>query len=139
MEKTSASDNLRAEMPDTEAELFAMEQYPLFDINVAIEHLGDIKTSRYIMQHLKDDGINPDLPALKIAHEQQDWEQIEKLAHKMKSGAVYGTPRLYYALLFMERYRQAGYLNCSEQLYQQMLKVIDETIAYLQDWLTRQP
>ena len=90
------------------------------------------------MQHLNDDGISPDLPALKIAHEQQDWQQIEKLAHKMKSGAVYGTPRLYYALLFMERYRKAGYLNCAEPLYQQMLQVIDETLAYLRDWLTRQ-
>jgi len=137
MKKPNAPINLTPEMPETAAELFAMEKYPLFDIKVAVQQLGNKSTARDIMGHLQSDGISPDMPALKTAYQQQDWETIERLAHKIKGGAVYGTIRLYYALLYMELYRKVGNIDYSEQLYQQMLKVIDETIGCMQDWLKK--
>jgi hypothetical protein len=35
----------------------------------------------------------------------------------------------------MERYRKAGHTELSEELYTQMLQVIDETMADLDEWL----
>lgn len=64
-----------------------------------------------------------------------DWKKVEKYTHKIKGGACYGTVRLYYALLYMERYLKAGHTKCAEALYAQMLRVIDETLAYLDEWL----
>jgi hypothetical protein len=60
-----------------------------------------------------------------------DWETVRALAHKMKGGSTFGTVRLYYALLYMERYIKAEHMHCAEALYTQMFRVIDETVAYL--------
>ena len=60
--------------------------------------------------------------------------RLRTLAHKMKGGATYGTVRLYYALLYMERYIKAGHTRCLEQLYTQMLDTINDTVVTLDNF-----
>lgn len=72
------------------------------------------------------------MAGLAEAHKLKDWERIRALAHKMKGGSTYGTERLYYAFMHMERYIKAGHTRCLEALYEQMLRVIKETVDYLE-------
>jgi two-component system aerobic respiration control sensor histidine kinase ArcB len=105
----------------------------LLDITIGIHYLGSEDLVLELLKGLKADSITDDLALIKIAHDQGDWSRVEELAHKMKSGATFGTVRLYYAFLYMERYRKAGHSACLEPLYQQMLRVIDETMACLNE------
>ena len=132
---SSPNGGLGVDLPNTEAELFEIDHYPLLDINVGINVLGSEDMVREILTSLKGDAITDDLALIKKAHSDGDWEAVEKLAHKMKGGSDFGTVRMHYALLYMERYQKAGHTKCSEALYAQMLKIIDETMAYLDDWL----
>lgn len=122
---------LGEDLPSTEAELFEMSKYPLFDIKHAIELLGNDTMVREIFNTLIEKGIKPDLNSIKTAYVKQDWATIEKLAHKMKAGSVYGTIQLYYALLYLERYIKAGYSHSLDALYHQLLQVIDKTESHL--------
>jgi two-component system aerobic respiration control sensor histidine kinase ArcB len=126
---------LGPDLPETEAELFEINQHALFDLNVAKSFLGNEVVVRDIFKTFKQDGIADDLVALKAAHAQGDWTAVQKLAHKMKGGAVYGTVRLHYALLYMERYLKAGHTQSVEQLYAQMLRVIAETLNNIDAWI----
>lgn len=54
----------------------------------------------------------------------------------MKAGATYaGTVRMKYACQYLERYRKAGYSKSSEKLYHQLIRVVDETKNYIDEWL----
>ena len=105
-------------------------------MQIPLEMFGSNDVAKDILKNLRDEGIKDDLAAIKIAHEQQNWPRIEELAHKMKGGSTFGTVRLYYAFLYLERYGKAGHTKSSEQLYQQMLKVINETLKHIDDWLS---
>lgn len=132
-EKPSSSQGgkLGVDLPDTEAQLFEIDHYPLLDLNVGVAVLGSEDFAKDILKNLNIDSISPELSGLKQAHEVGDWDRVSALAHKMKSGATFGTVRLYHALLYMERYIKAGHMNCAEALYTQMLRVIGETVEYL--------
>ncbi len=134
---SQSSGGLGVDLPKTEAELFEIHHYPLLDLNVGVKVLGSEDVVRDILKSLKVDAIIDDLALIKKAHAEGDWVAVEKLAHKMKGGSDFGTVRMHYALLYMERYRKAGHTKCSEELYDQMLRVIDETMAYLDEWLKR--
>lgn len=126
---------LGPDLPNTEEELFEIDKFPLFDIQVGLESIGSEETLRDILKSVKKEGILDDLAVIKKAHQQGDWDTIERLAHKIKGGACYGTVRLYYALLYMERYKKAGHSRCFEKLYEQMLNTINDTLLYLDDFL----
>jgi CheY-like chemotaxis protein len=130
-----AGGGLGTDLPDTEVELFQIDTHPLLDITIAIDYLDTEDAARDILQCLRTEGILEDLTLLKIAHDQGNWDRVEALAHKLKGGATFGTIRMYYALLYLERYRKAGHTNWQEELYVQMLRVTDETIQALDDWL----
>ncbi len=130
-----ADEALGVDLPKNEAELFEVNYYPLLDVDLAVHLLGSEAVARDIFKSLKAEGIDAELALIKVAHAQGHWDEVEALAHKMKGGAVFGTVRLHYALLYMERYRKAGHSRCLERLYSQMLQVIDDTIAYLDEWL----
>ncbi len=100
---------LGPDLPDTEAQLFKIDHYPLLDLKVGEAALGSEDFVRSILKDLKKDGIEPDLENLKKAHAMGDWESVGALSHKMKSGANVGTVRLYYAILYMEKYLKAGH------------------------------
>ncbi len=123
--------NLGVDMPRLEKELFEIKKYPLFDRQAAIEVLGAEDLVIAILQDFKED-LNADLVRIKQSHALGDWEGVEKFTHKIKGGACYGTLRLYYALLYLERYLKAGYRDRAEALYLQTLEVIEETTDYLE-------
>ncbi len=133
--KKSKSGALGEDLPDTEQELFEISQYPILDMQVALKNLGSEGVARDIYKSLIAEGINEDLILIHKAHAVGDWKTVERLTHKMKGGACYGTVRLYYALLYMERYLKALHTRCAEDLYAQMLQVIDETVSYLVNFL----
>ncbi|CDZ79378.1 Aerobic respiration control sensor protein ArcB [Legionella massiliensis] len=129
---------LGADLPASEKELFEITQYPLFDLTNAITTLGDEGILRELLKDLKFN-IPHEKAEIERAHINNDWKRIEELAHKAKSGASYcGTLRLKYACQYLERYRKAGYTNLLENLYQQLLKVYDDTKLTIEEWLAKE-
>lgn len=138
-ESFSASESTRGrlgpDLPNTEAELFQLGQFPLIDVEVGIATLGSEETMREILATLKTDAVDEDLELIQQAHAVNDWNTVQQLAHKIKGGATFGTVRMYYALLYLERYRKAGHTARAEELYMQMLGVIEQSMVALQQWL----
>ncbi|AHE67611.1 PAS domain-containing sensor histidine kinase [Legionella oakridgensis] len=127
---------LGLDLPDTEEELFTLDKYPLLDVDSAIKSIGNEETMHDILQLMMSEEIQHDINHLKSAHEQKDWETIEKLAHKMKGGAVYiGTVKMKYACQYLERYYKAGHRKQLELLYQQLINVVYATQQYISNWL----
>lgn len=128
---------MSSELPKTKAELFKVNELPLLDKELAIKLLGSEDMAREIFQDLIINGINPDLDSMNTAYHTKDWVTVRELAHKMKSGALYGTVRLHYALLYLEQYVKSGESDYLEELYSQLLQVIHETNLYLNSWLNK--
>jgi PAS domain S-box-containing protein len=126
---------LGLDLPNTEAQLFQLEAYPLLDTVNGIQCLG----SEAVLKELLSQMINEfpkDEIALKEAYSEKDWILIEKIAHKIKGGAVYcGTIKLKYACQYVERYQKAGHTRQLNKLYLQLLHVIAETKGAIGDWL----
>ncbi|WP_274520252.1 Hpt domain-containing protein [Legionella nautarum] len=77
-----------------------------------------------------------DFAKMQAAFAAKNYEQVEKLAHKMKGGAVYvGTLRMKYACQYLERYWKSGQRELFEKLYAQAVSVIEETMSYVKNWL----
>lgn len=126
----------KLDLPDTEDELFQLEQYPLLETTQTIKNLGDKAILIDLLKSLVQKSLPEDFNAMKMAFQNQDYEQVEKLAHKIKGGAVYvGTMRMKYACQYLERYWKAGQIALFGQLYKQAVVVIEETLAYVKEWL----
>lgn len=117
-----------------EQRFFDLDNYPIIDIQSCLIRMkADQGTFYSILQTL----ITEELPNEKIAyiraHQQGKWENIEKLAHKMKGGAMYtGLVKLQYACQYFEDYYQNNQPRLLENLYQQIIQVLQETIHSLQ-------
>jgi HPt (histidine-containing phosphotransfer) domain-containing protein len=73
---------------------------------------------------------------LQQAYAAGDWDEVEKLARKAKSGAEYpGTLRMKYACQYLERYRKAGHSASLEKLYHLLMNVLDDTQQRIAEWL----
>jgi len=130
-----AGSGLGIDLPDTEEKLFQLSQYPLLDIEDGIKCLGSDSLLKELLIQMTKQDIPSDLQAIQKAFELQDWEQIEKIAHKMKGGAVYcGIIRLKIACQYLERYYKAGYRKQLPALYEQLIKVIHETVDSINQW-----
>jgi two-component system aerobic respiration control sensor histidine kinase ArcB len=69
---------------------------------------------------------------LNKAHDNLDWEQIGKIAHKLKGAVLYcGAIRMRYACQYMERYVLAGHTKLCEKLYHQLNQVLENTLQYI--------
>lgn len=123
---------LGVDLPDSEEGLFKLADYPLFDMELAADILGSEHLVKTVLVSL-DKHIEPDLEKIKENYTKRNWEEIQRLVHKTKSSAEFGTVRLYFSLLFMERYLKAGYSRCQEDLYAQMLKIMAETLDELRN------
>lgn len=121
---------LGPDLPETEEQLFKINQYPVFDRQIGIEIFGSEEVTRNVLKNFKA-CITEDLEIIKENHRVSDWINIEKIAHKMKSSSSFGTVKLYHALLYLERYLKAGHTRCSDKLFAQMLSTVDETLNYL--------
>ncbi|KTC66625.1 sensory box histidine kinase/response regulator [Legionella adelaidensis] len=121
---------LGADLPNTEKELFAIEQYPLIDMKSGIQNSGNEELLKQMLLLMGNQELPKDVEALKNSYKTKDWNAVEKIAHKMKGGAIYiGTIRMKFACQFLERYIKAGNVTLREPLYEQLLKVVEETVA----------
>ncbi len=127
---------LGLDLPNTEDELFDLNNFSLLDINKAISTIGNDSLVRQVLELMISDEIQKDIALIKKAHSVGNWEEIEKFAHKMKGGAVYiGTVRMQYACQYLERYHKAGHTSLLELLYQQLTAVVNDTQNHIREWL----
>ena len=73
------------------------------------------------------------------AHQSRDWDKTQQLAHKIKGGAIYvGTVKTKIACQYLERYWKTGHSELLEELYQQAVTVIHESMQEVNRWLKAQ-
>ena len=134
---TVAGSKLGVYLPDTEEELFLLHDLPVLNADAALKLIGNnVSLLKDILKSLAEEGMKVDLDDMDRAHEQGNWESVEKIAHRMKGGYVYcGLTKLAMACQYLERYRKAGHASQLEALYQQLRQVADETTATINRWL----
>lgn len=135
--KMNYQSKLGYDLPNSEDELFVLEKFPLLDIVEGIKTIGDVTMLRELLHLMINQSIPEDELLIQNAYLANDWESIENIAHKMKSGALYcGTVRMQYACQYLERYRKAGHKIFLDDLYHQLLTVLKDTRACVNYWLT---
>ncbi len=140
MQPTPSSESqldLGADLPNTETQLFELDAFPLIHAETALDHLD---ANKNLLITLLSEFITHDIPIVytqfTAAFANEDWDQIEKLAHKLKGGIMYlGLTKLQYACQYLERYHKAGYTKLLPALYQQYTCVFSETQQAIQQWL----
>lgn len=129
----------RRDLPDSDAELFQLGQFALLDTEQALKNCGDQAMVIELLTMMLNTEMPKDLTAMKQAYADKDYETVEKLAHKIKGGAVYvGTTRMKYACQYVERYWKTGERELFDTLYHQAVSVIDETCLHIKVWLEQQ-
>jgi len=135
----SQNGKLGRDLPDTEEQLFELEKFPLLDVNLGIQTMGNQSLFKNLLNVMVNMAIPEDASQIKKAYAEQDWDLVENLAHKIKSGALYcGTIKMQYACQYLERYRKAGHTNSLDRLYHQLMDVLEETQISLTRWLSSQ-
>lgn len=130
---------LGRDLPDTEEQLFTIDNFSLLDIEDGLKNIGDKDILKSLLQLMIDKAIPDDLAAIEQAYAEKDWSGVEELAHRMKAGALYcGTIRMQYACQYLERYRKAGHSVSLEKLYHQLIQVLLDTQNYIREWLAQQ-
>ena len=139
-EQSSSIDPLpkRRDLPDSDEELFHLDQFALLDIEQGLKNCGDNSVLKELLILMIREEIPADLKQMKNAFETQDYPMVEKLAHKIKGGAVYvGTTRMKYACQYVERYWKTGERDLFEKLYRQAVRTIEETCKAITGWLNK--
>lgn len=125
-----------ADLPNSEAQLFELSAFPIFDIKEGIKTTGTEKTLYEMLQLMLEYSLTEDSSMLKKAHAQGDWEEVQKFVHKIKGGAIYvGAIRMKIACQYLERCWKNGQHELLEKLYQQVLQVIDESQIEISAWI----
>jgi PAS domain S-box-containing protein len=123
--------------PDTIAKLFDLDSFALLSSNNAITAMsGNRHLFKTILLCVVNEHMPKDKATLKSHHVNGNWEAIEEAAHYLKSGALYyGADRLVHACQYLEQYRKAGHSALLEPLYQQLIRLMDETSDAIRHWL----
>lgn len=137
IKKANTTGQLGSDLPNTEKELFQLNHFSVLNIEKA---LSFVENNEAMLKQILNEMANQEIPKEKrtfaAAYAEKDWHTIEKLAHKIKGGAVYvGTEKLKYACQYLERYHKAGHSTCLKKLYNQMIKVLNETQDHINMWL----
>ncbi len=128
---------LGIDLPDTEEELFMLDQYLYLDTKVLQEIYGDhyCTLMKDVLESMPDQ-IVKDKKEIMEAFATKDWDKVEQLAHRAKGGAATcGTLRMKFACQYLERYRKAGHSKSLEKLYYQLMQIMDETKEYIEKWI----
>ena len=105
-------------LPTTESELFELSNYPILDESKGIEYFGEKKQLQEMLIVVQKEIIPKETIDIEKAHCAQDWNTVQKIAHKMKGSSLYcGTIRMTIACQYMERYYKAGHKKLLEKLY----------------------
>jgi two-component system, OmpR family, aerobic respiration control sensor histidine kinase ArcB len=133
---TSKQGALGPDLPETEEELFKLEQLPILDIENGLRILGSKSVLKELLTVMLHEGIDADKHAIEHAHAKHDWNKIEALAHKIKGGAAYcGTIKMHRACQYLERYQKAGHSHLKNELYYQLIAVVEQTRVAISEWL----
>lgn len=125
-----------ADLPLNADDLFDLSKYHILDVPDALKYVGSEEVLVDILKVLKDESVPNDLNIMKLAYKAHDYEKVQQLAHKIKSGAIYvGTERMKMACQYLERYWKSGQRDLFEKLYQQVIITIDQTLDSIEDWL----
>ncbi|CEG56166.1 ATP-binding protein [Legionella fallonii] len=125
------------DLPNTDAELFQLEQYALLDTEQALKNCGSMSLLIQLLTVVSQD-VPANLIQMKKAYENQDYPSVEKIAHYIKGSAVYvGTIRMKYACQYVERYWKSGERKFFDKLYHQAVRAIEESCNYIKDWLQK--
>jgi two-component system aerobic respiration control sensor histidine kinase ArcB len=137
-EPTSAP-KLGIDLPESEAELFQLDAYPLLDVEAGIKTTNSKEMLIAMLKLLAEGELQSDVLLLKEAFAENNEEKIQDLAHKIKGGAVYvGTIRMKMACQYLERYWKAGHRELFGKLYEQTISVIEGTVEEVKRWLDNQ-
>ena len=128
---------LGPDLPNTEAELFEIDNFPIFDMENAQKILGDNTT---LLMKVLNNSINittpKELGCIKKAHEDNDWIKVTDIVHKLKGTYLsLSLARLGITCQYLERYHQAGQTALLEKLYQQFINVLEITVQQLKPWI----
>ncbi len=128
---------LGVDLPDTEEQLFQLEQYPLFDMKEGIKVLGSEKEVKNMLSLFVEKAIsNEEILTFHAARANQDWGKVVAIAHKLKGACIYcGISRMRYACQYVERYYKAGHRKLLEELCKQFLTVLNQTKKHVTDWM----
>lgn len=127
---------LGPDLPETEEELFILESFPLFDEQLVLKQIPDKQFLVTLVENYLSDAIQQDMAELKREYSSKHWEQVERIAHKIKGGSAYlGTQKMHFACQYLERYYKAGHRALLEPLYDQILSVNEKTNEELRRWL----
>jgi HPt (histidine-containing phosphotransfer) domain-containing protein len=126
----------QADLPETEAQLFELSSFPVLSIDEGLKFTGNKEFLTEMLKLSIEKALPEDIAEIKVAHDEGDWDKIQQLAHKIKSGVVYiGLIRLKMACQYLERYWKVGERNVLEKLYQQLLIVHEETSQLIERWI----
>uniref|UniRef100_UPI0026216CB7 response regulator n=1 Tax=uncultured Legionella sp. TaxID=210934 RepID=UPI0026216CB7 len=126
----------RSELPQNDGSLFDLTPYPILDVEGGTKATGTLAVLTEMLHFMVHDSLIPDVSLMKQAHDAMDWDTVQKIAHKIKGGAVYvGTVKIKMACQYLEQYWKSGQCELMEPLYQQTIKVIDESIKEINLWL----
>ncbi len=103
-------------------------QFPLFDLEHAKQRLGNEMLLFDMLNIMFNDEMPNHIITLNEAYARHDWKRIQKIAHKIKGGAVYcGTYKMQYACQHLEHALETQQVVYYEELFQQLLTVLQET------------
>ncbi|WP_172458283.1 PAS domain-containing hybrid sensor histidine kinase/response regulator [Legionella quinlivanii] len=115
-----------------------LNHFPIFDKEQALSQLGSEKEMLDLLKMLITKELPEDREALQNAFKGHEWQTLERIAHKLKSGAAYcGTQRLYSACESLEKALKDGYNPSSEQLYEQLQQIIVQTEQALTPYVNK--
>lgn len=128
-----------ADLPDTIEHLFDLTEFPLLDIDEGIKTTGNQAILAEMLSLLIQDSLPKDVQLMEEAHQSRDWDKTQQLAHKIKGGAIYvGTVKMKIACQYLERYWKTRHSELLEELYQQAVTVIHESMQEVNRWLKAQ-
>ena len=129
------STKVRMDLPDSDEELFSLNQFALLDSDEALKNCGTPDMLKELLTLMTQE-LPSDLEQMKQAFKEKDYALVEKITHKIKGGAVYvGTTRMKYACQYVERYWKSGQRELIDALYHQAVTTIKETITYIKGFL----
>lgn len=134
-EATSPIPSSSSALEDTSA-FFDIDNYPILDLNEGINTTGSESILAEMLDMMVNQSLPNDLALMKKAYDSSDWDKAQQIAHKIKGGAVYvGTVKIKMACQHLEHYWKSGQRELLDQLYQQVVTVIDKSIHEINDWL----
>jgi signal transduction histidine kinase/HPt (histidine-containing phosphotransfer) domain-containing protein/AmiR/NasT family two-component response regulator len=136
--RRSVDTSIKHDLPPHDDELFALDEFPLLDHKQALKNCGNNTILVELLTLMISQELPADLELMNNAYAKKDFNSVEKIAHKIKGGAVYvGTTRMKNACQYLERYWKTGERELFDKLYQQAIKTIDDTCVYIKNWLKK--